>query len=208
VDGEINLAKLLTAVLAIVLGSFALVNIAVNFQVSQFVLPVKWPSLLTIFKAFTIALPAAQKIFCTIDRVSPLNPESEDGLKLEDVEGRVELQNIKHIYPSRPKVCVMDNVNLVFAAGKTTALVGASGSGKSTIIGLIERFYEPIGGKILIDGHDISTLNLRWMRQQLALVSQEVTTFLNCSFRPFDVFINSSLACHALRRFEGTSFPT
>ena len=140
------------------------------------------------FKAFTIALPAARKIFSTIDRVSPLNPGSQDGLKLEDVEGRVELQNIKHIYPSRPEVCVMDNVSLVFAAGKTTALVGASGSGKSTIIGLIERFYEPIGGKILIDGHDISTLNLRWMRQQLALVSQEVTTFLNCSFRSFDVF--------------------
>lgn len=68
----------------------------------------------------------------------------------------------------------MDNFSLIFPAGKTTAIVGASGSGKSTIIGLIERFYEPVSGKILIDGHNIDTLNLRWIRQQMALVSQEV----------------------------------
>jgi ATP-binding cassette subfamily B (MDR/TAP) protein 1 len=122
-----------------------------------------------------------------------MNPESEDGIKLGDIEGRVELRNIKHIYPSRPNVCVMENVDLVLAAGKTTALVGASGSGKSTVIGLIERFYEPIGGKILIDGHDISTLNLKWMRQQLALVSQEVTVFSDYFFKSFCLVLNSSL---------------
>ena len=71
----------------------------------------------------------------------------------------------------------MKDVNLVVPAGKTTALVGASGSGKSTIVGLVERFYDPVGGQVYLDGHDISTLNLRWLRQQLSLVSQEPTLF-------------------------------
>lgn len=71
-------------------------------------------------------------------------------------------------------MCVINDLCLNIPAGKTTAIVGASGSGKSTIVGLIERFYEPIGGKILIDGHDTSQLNLTWMRQQIALVNQEV----------------------------------
>jgi ATP-binding cassette, subfamily B (MDR/TAP), member 1 len=71
----------------------------------------------------------------------------------------------------------MEDVNLVIPAGKKTALVGASGSGKSTIVGLVERFYDPVGGQVLLDGHDVSTLNLRWLRQQISLVSQEPTLF-------------------------------
>jgi ATP-binding cassette subfamily B (MDR/TAP) protein 1 len=71
----------------------------------------------------------------------------------------------------------MENVNLAISAGKTTALVGASGSGKSTIIGLVERFYEPVSGRVLLDGHDVRTLNIRWLRQHMSLVSQEPTLF-------------------------------
>ncbi len=71
----------------------------------------------------------------------------------------------------------MEDINLVVPAGKTTALVGASGSGKSTIVGLVERFYDPVGGAVLLDGHDINTLNLRWLRQQIALVQQEPILF-------------------------------
>jgi ATP-binding cassette, subfamily B (MDR/TAP), member 1 len=72
---------------------------------------------------------------------------------------------------------VMEDVSLLIPAGKTTALVGASGCGKSTIIGLVERFYDPVGGQVLLDGRDISQLNLRWLRQQISLVSQEPTLF-------------------------------
>ncbi|KAI7042352.1 P-loop containing nucleoside triphosphate hydrolase protein, partial [Hortaea werneckii] len=71
----------------------------------------------------------------------------------------------------------MEDVDLVIPAGKTTALVGASGSGKSTIVGLVERFYDPVGGQVLLDGHDVQDLNLRWLRQQVSLVSQEPTLF-------------------------------
>ncbi|TGO52778.1 hypothetical protein BOTNAR_0314g00010 [Botryotinia narcissicola] len=159
VKGEITLSNILTILMSIMIGAFAFGNVAPNAQ------------------AFTTAISAAAKIFNTIDRVSPLDPTSTEGIKLDHVEGTVELKNIKHIYPTRPEVTIMDDVSLVIPADKMTALVGASGSGKSTIVGLVERFYDPVGGQVLIDGHDVSTLNLRWLRQQISLVSQEPTLF-------------------------------
>ncbi|KAI9766804.1 MAG: GTPase-activating protein [Geoglossum simile] len=159
VDGEVSVSGIITIMLAIVIGSFSLGNVAPNVQ------------------AFTTGTAAAAKIYNTIDRVSPLDPTSDAGDKLKRVAGHLELRRIKHIYPSRPDVTVMRNVNLIVPAGKTTALVGASGSGKSTIIGLVERFYDPVGGQVLLDGHDIKTLNLRWLRQNISLVSQEPTLF-------------------------------
>ncbi|KAI0399242.1 ABC transporter [Xylaria palmicola] len=164
VQGIIPLSTVLTIMLAIVIGAFNLGNIAPNLQ------------------AFGTALAAAAKIFNTIDRVSPLDPTTDVGERLDRVEGSIRLQNIKHIYPSRPEVVVMKDVTLDIPAGKTTALVGASGSGKSTIVGLVERFYDPVGGQVLLDGHDISTLNLRWLRQQISLVSQEPTLFATTIF--------------------------
>lgn len=159
VSGDMTLSDVLTVMLSIMIGAFSLGNVAPNAQ------------------AFTTSVAAAAKIFNTIDRVSPLDPMSEAGEKLESVDGTVELKHIKHIYPSRAEVVVMKDVNLYVPAGKTTALVGASGSGKSTIVGLVERFYDPVGGNVYLDGHDVSTLNLRWLRQQISLVSQEPTLF-------------------------------
>lgn len=78
-----------------------------------------------------------------IDRESPLDPTSDKGEKIEDLKGDIEFKNVSHIYPSRPEVQVLTDFNLVIPAGKITALVGASGSGKSTIVGLIERYTAP-----------------------------------------------------------------
>ena len=158
-DGQMTLSQVLTIMLAIMIGAFSLGNVAPNAQ------------------AFTTSVAAAGKIFNTIDRKSPLDPMADDGEKLEHVEGTVELKNIRHIYPSRTEVVVMEDVNLKVPAGKTTALVGASGSGKSTIVGLVERFYDPVGGEVYLDGHEVSKLNLKWLRQQISLVSQEPTLF-------------------------------
>ena len=80
-------------------------------------------------------------------------------------------------YPSRPDVPVLKGLSLTFEAGSTSALVGASGSGKSTIVALIERFYDPLGGVVKFDGVDVRDLNLRWLRSQMGLVSQEPTLF-------------------------------
>lgn len=158
-QGIIPVSTVITVAMAIMIGAFSLGNVAPNMQ------------------AFTTALGAAAKIFTTIDRNSALDSSSDEGEKLDEVKGHIRLENVKMIYPSRPDVTVMDNVSLDIPAGKTTALVGASGSGKSTIIGLVERFYEPVQGKVYLDGHDTSTLNIRWMRQQISLVSQEPTLF-------------------------------
>ncbi|ATY61138.1 ABC multidrug transporter Mdr1 [Cordyceps militaris] len=159
VAGVVPINKILTIMMSVMIGAFQLGNVAPNLQ------------------AFTTAVAAAAKIFNTIDRPSPLDPSSEDGIKIDNIMGNIRLENISHIYPSRPEVRVMSNVSLIIPAGKTTALVGASGSGKSTIVGLVERFYSPVNGRIYLDGIDISTLNLKWLRQQMALVSQEPTLF-------------------------------
>lgn len=157
-DG-ISLGNILTVLLAAMIGAFSIGNVAPHMQ------------------AFTTGAAAGKKIFGTIDRVSPIDPETAEGLKPEKIVGNVELRNIKHIYPSRPEVVVMEDVSLIVPAGKTTALVGASGSGKSTIVGLVERFYDPVGGKVFLDGIDVRDYNIRFLRQNIALVSQEPTLF-------------------------------
>lgn len=159
VAGEADLSAILVIVLAIIIGAFSLGNIAPNGQ------------------AFAAGISAAAKIYNTIDRISPLDPTSAAGKTLDTVEGTVELKHVKHIYPSRAEVVVMQDINLLIPAAKTTALVGASGSGKSTIVGLVERFYDPVAGAVYLDGHNIETLNLRWLRQQISLVQQEPVLF-------------------------------
>ncbi|KAJ6264894.1 ABC multidrug transporter mdr1 [Drechslerella dactyloides] len=159
IRGEAGLNDVINVLMAIIIGAFSLGGIAPNVQ------------------AMTTAVAAAAKIFSTIDRQSPLDPSTNDGDKLAEVKGDIELKNIKHIYPSRPEVVVIEDMNLVVPAGKTTALVGASGSGKSTIVGLVERFYDPVAGEVLLDGHDIKTLNLRWLRENVSLVQQEPVLF-------------------------------
>ncbi|KAL4793753.1 P-loop containing nucleoside triphosphate hydrolase protein [Aspergillus venezuelensis] len=157
--GNVEPGDILTIMMSIILGSYALGNVAPNIQ------------------AFSDATAAANKILGTIERESPLNPMSESGARLRSVTGHLEFRNIRHAYPSRPEVTVMDRFNLTIPAGKTTAFVGPSGSGKSTVIGLLERFYQPVAGSVLLDGHDIETLNLQWLRQQISLVSQEPQLF-------------------------------
>ena len=158
-QGGETLQKVLTTLLAIMIGAFSLGNVAPNIA------------------AFYGALAAARKIYVTIDRKSPIDPSSNEGRKLDKVEGILELKSIRHIYPSRPEVVVMEDCNLRIPAGKTTALVGASGSGKSTIVGLALRLYDPVGGEVYLDGVDVKDLNVRFLREQLSLVSQEPTLF-------------------------------
>lgn len=157
--GEASLSDVITVAFAILIGSHVLGGIAPHIP------------------AFAGAVAAASKVYSVIDRESPLDPTSEEGAKLDQISGSIDFVNVKHIYPARPQQVIMDGINLHIPAGKTTAIVGPSGSGKSTIISLIERFYSPISGQVVCDGKDISTLNLRWFRQKLALVAQEPVLF-------------------------------
>ncbi|KAF7619944.1 ATP-binding cassette multidrug transport protein [Aspergillus flavus] len=126
---------------------------------------------------FTRAASAAAELFALIDRESEINPLDESGDKPQDTYGVINIDNITFNYPSRPNVCVLKDFSLHVPAGKVTALVGASGSGKSTIVGLLERWYKPLAGSIKLDGRDITQLNLRWLRTNVRLVQQEPVLF-------------------------------
>ncbi|KAE9581925.1 Leptomycin B resistance protein pmd1 [Colletotrichum fructicola] len=131
---------------------------------------------------FTRAASAAAQLFKLIDRPSEIDPFDKSGEQPTDTVGVVDLENITFSYPTRPGVTVLDNFSLHIPAGKVTALVGSSGSGKSTIIGLIERWYNPKAGTIKLDGKPIDRLNLNWLRKNVRLVQQEPILFQGTVF--------------------------
>ncbi|KAL6283869.1 hypothetical protein ACE6H2_014798 [Prunus campanulata] len=127
--------------------------------------------------AITEALAATTRILEMIDRVPSIDTENRKGKALSHVRGEIEFQDIYFSYPSRPETSVLQGLNLKIPAGKSVGLVGGSGSGKSTIIALLERFYDPIEGEILLDGHKIRRLQAKWLRSQMGLVNQEPVLF-------------------------------
>ncbi|PIN22820.1 Multidrug/pheromone exporter, ABC superfamily [Handroanthus impetiginosus] len=127
--------------------------------------------------AFIRAKTAAYPIFEMIERNTVSKTSSMNGRKLSKVEGHIQFKNVTFSYPSRPDVLIFNKLCLDIPAGKIVALVGGSGSGKSTVISLIERFYEPFSGYILLDGNVIKELDLKWLRQQIGLVNQEPALF-------------------------------
>ncbi|KAF7089356.1 hypothetical protein CFC21_092352 [Triticum aestivum] len=120
---------------------------------------------------------AIASVFAVLDRVTEIDPDNPEGYKPEKLKGEVDIRGVDFAYPSRPDVIIFKGFSLSIQSGKSTALVGQSGSGKSTIIGLIERFYDPVRGMVKIDGRDIKTYNLRALRRHIGLVSQEPTLF-------------------------------
>ncbi|PSK51787.1 Leptomycin B resistance protein pmd1 [Elsinoe australis] len=125
------------------------------------------------FQAFATAAGAADALFKVIDRESKIDPLQDGGEVLDNVSGEIELSNIDFEYPTRPEVPVLRDYSIHCEPGKTTALVGASGSGKSTIVGLLERWYNPSKGQITLDGRPIESFNIRWLRTKIRLVQQE-----------------------------------
>ncbi|XP_057776687.1 ABC transporter B family member 11-like [Salvia miltiorrhiza] len=120
---------------------------------------------------------AAASIFAILDRKSKIDPSDESGTKLDVVKGDIELKHVSFKYPTRPDVHIFRDISLTIHGGKTVALVGESGSGKSTVISLLQRFYDPDSGHITLDGIEIQKLQLKWLRQQMGLVSQEPVLF-------------------------------
>lgn len=130
----------------------------------------------------TKAATAAIELFQTIDRVSSIDPMSPSGLKPDQCTGDIELSDVAFSYPSRPDSQVLRGLTLSVPAKKTTALVGASGSGKSTIVALLERFYDFSAGSIKLDGQNICDLNIGYLRTKIRLVSQEPILFSGTVF--------------------------
>jgi len=124
------------------------------------------------------AAEAAKQLFERFDRPSLCDPFSDEGQKLEGgVKGDIDVKDVHFSYPTAPNLVVMSGYSLCVKAGDVCALCGPSGSGKSTVINLILRFYDPYSGSLNIDGVDIKTMNVKWLRQQLGLVGQEPVLF-------------------------------
>ncbi|KAK7392183.1 hypothetical protein VNO78_20613 [Psophocarpus tetragonolobus] len=126
------------------------------------------------------AKSATASIFGMIDKKSKIDPSDETGTTLDSVKGEIELRHVSFKYPSRPDIQIFRDLSLAIHSGKTVALVGESGSGKSTVIALLQRFYDPDSGQITLDGIEIRELKLKWLRQQMGLVSQEPVLFNEC----------------------------
>jgi ATP-binding cassette subfamily B (MDR/TAP) protein 1 len=151
--------QIISVLLAVLLGTTAASNVAPGFG------------------DFAKASAAAQGMFAIIDHESEIDALDDSGKQPPQCDGSIELRNIGFAYPSRPSEQVLRDVSLTFEAGKVTALVGSSGSGKSTIVGLIERWFDPTCGNIFLDGHDVAELNLGWLRGHIGLVQQEPVLF-------------------------------
>jgi ATP-binding cassette subfamily B (MDR/TAP) protein 1 len=128
-------------------------------------------------KAFAAGQAAAYKMFETINREPEIDAYSATGRKLDDIQGEIEFREVHFSYPTRPDEQIFRGFSLAVQSGTTVALVGQSGSGKSTVISLIERFYDPQLGEVLIDGVDLKEFQLRWIRSKIGLVSQEPVLF-------------------------------
>jgi len=123
------------------------------------------------------AAKAAGRVFEVVDRESKIDHSSLEGERPASVTGRIELSECFFAYPSRPDQQVCNDYSLVVEPGTTVALVGASGSGKSTAVSLVERFYDPSSGSVKLDGVDLKDLNVQWLRNQIGLVGQEPVLF-------------------------------
>ncbi|CAO3700743.1 unnamed protein product [Rhizopus stolonifer] len=120
---------------------------------------------------------AAYKIYATIDRVPEIDPDNSEGLMPEKFNAEIEFKNVMFKYPTRPDITILKNLNLKIRPGMTVAFVGPSGSGKSTSVQLIQRFYDPIQGSVILDGHNLCDYNVSWLRNKIGVVSQEPVLF-------------------------------
>ena len=120
---------------------------------------------------------AAQAILSLCNRRVPIDSFDEKGRRLSKFEGKIEFKNVFFGYPRQQKE-VLHGFNLTIEPEQTVALCGLKGEGKSTCVSLIERFYDPVQGQVLLDGVNTKELNLHWLRNQIGLVGQEPTLFI------------------------------
>ncbi|CAN8022102.1 unnamed protein product, partial [Ixodes persulcatus] len=129
------------------------------------------------FQAFTMAKCAAGKVYEIIDRKPAINSSSSAGLKPESLEGAIEFSSVTFCYPSRATVPALENFCLSMDPGETVALVGKRGCGKTTIVNLLQRFYDVTEGRILLDHRNIRSYNVGWLRGQMGVVGQDPVLF-------------------------------
>ncbi|KAM8980890.1 ATP-dependent translocase ABCB1-like [Sarcophilus harrisii] len=158
-SNEYSIGQVLTVFFSILMGAYSIGQASPNIA------------------AFANARGAACEIFRIIDNNPTIDSYSMNGHKPDNIKGNLEFKNVHFTYPSRKEVKILKGLNLKVYSGQTVALVGNSGCGKSTTIQLIQRLYDPTEGMVTIDGQDIRTLNVRYLREITGVVSQEPVLF-------------------------------
>ncbi|XP_021276540.1 ABC transporter B family member 19-like [Herrania umbratica] len=147
-----------------------------SYQIFSLTVP-SITELWTLIPAAISAINVLTPAFETLDRRTEIEPDTPEDSHLERIKGKIEFQNVKFNYPSRPEVTVLNNFSLQIEPGTKIALVGPSGAGKSSVLAILLRFYDPWKGRVLIDGKNIKEYNLRMLRRQIGLVQQEPLLF-------------------------------
>lgn len=144
-----------------------------SFLLSMILLMQHAKRLTTVNSALQRGIAAAQSVFSFLD----IDIEKDKGRdEIKDIRGSVRLDNVSFKYNTDSEI-ILKNINLDVKAGQSVAFVGRSGAGKTTLVSLLPRFYNPTTGNILIDGNDTQQLSLKNLRKHIALVSQHVTLF-------------------------------
>ncbi len=145
----------------------------VSYMVAMLMLSAPMKRLSSVLPQIQRGLAAAEAVFQLLDQDS----EPDNGqVRLARARGEVRYEHVTLAYAGKPKPAVAE-VDLLIQAGETLALVGASGSGKTSLVNLLPRFYSPTAGRILLDGIPLDDIKLADLRANIALVSQDVTLF-------------------------------
>ncbi|KIW90765.1 uncharacterized protein Z519_08548 [Cladophialophora bantiana CBS 173.52] len=128
---------------------------------------------------FIKAAAAAQQVLKILDKSSPRDKTPDQSHKIipATIAGQLSLRNVSFAYPTRRTISVLNDLSIEIPANQFTAIVGHSGCGKSTVVGLLERWYDPDNGSIYLDGTNTRDLDLDWLRGQMGLVQQEPMLF-------------------------------
>ncbi|XP_040500237.1 ATP-dependent translocase ABCB1 isoform X5 [Ursus maritimus] len=158
-SNEYSIGQVLTVFFSVLIGAFSIGQASPSIE------------------AFANARGAAYEIFKIIDNKPSIDSYSKNGHKPDNIKGNLEFKNVHFSYPSRKEVKILKGLSLKVESGQTVALVGNSGCGKSTTVQLLQRLYDPDEGRISIDGQDIRTFNVRYLREIIGVVSQEPVLF-------------------------------
>jgi ATP-binding cassette subfamily B (MDR/TAP) protein 1 len=157
-NGEADVGTILSVFFSVIIGSFGIGLV--------------FPTL----SALAESQGAANKIYSVINRQPKINLRDE-GKKIDHFAGKIEFRDVTFSYPTRREVKLFQKLNLTVEAGQTVAFSGASGCGKSSLIALVQRLYDPEEGQVLIDGVDLKALDLSWWRDSIAVVAQDPALF-------------------------------
>ncbi|XP_010839720.1 PREDICTED: ATP-binding cassette sub-family B member 9 [Bison bison bison] len=147
----------------------------ISFIIYEFVLGDCMESVGSVYSGLMQGVGAAEKVFEFIDRQPTM--VHDGSLAPDHLEGRVDFENVTFTYRTRPHTQVLQNVSFSLSPGKVTALVGPSGSGKSSCVNILENFYPLEGGQVLLDGKPIGAYDHKYLHRVISLVSQEPVLF-------------------------------